>query len=273
MKKKSLYAIPTWNCNLNCPHCFIKDKSEIFNRDKFIEELNKFDGRISLFGGEVTSNLDRMFDIINSNKENGVSKISGITTNLIILNNNLINLYKEFGSIGTSWNPNRFNHNEYEIWLKNCKIISDNGIKYTILITLTDDLFSIPIKEFIDMVKTWDTDNLKQLKFEHYVGKEATPEYFKKADKWLCELYKIWDTNINLEIENRVCHWNYDCDNIYTLLPDGSLTNQCPHMSKKYVPSECYICDRVEKCRPCRLQKYCSYPREFANMVINNKGL
>ena len=109
MKKKSLYAIPTWNCNLNCPHCFIKDKSEIFNRDKFIEELNKFDGRISLFGGEVTSNLDRMFDIINSNKENGVSKISGITTNLIILNNDLINLYKEFGSIGTSWNPNRFN--------------------------------------------------------------------------------------------------------------------------------------------------------------------
>jgi len=50
MDDKVLYAIPTMKCNLNCDHCFIVDTPEEFNRDKFISQLNNFNGEIILFG-------------------------------------------------------------------------------------------------------------------------------------------------------------------------------------------------------------------------------
>ena len=78
MSNKVLYVIPTMHCNLDCSHCFIKNSPEVYNREKFIYKLNNFDGDLILFGGEVTTHLDRMFDIIESNKNEGISKISNM---------------------------------------------------------------------------------------------------------------------------------------------------------------------------------------------------
>jgi MoaA/NifB/PqqE/SkfB family radical SAM enzyme len=272
MGKKRLYAIPTMHCNLDCDHCFIKNSPEVFNREKFLNEINNFDGEILLFGGEVTSNLGRMFDVIESNNKNGKSKILHVSTNLIILNDRLIEFYKHLGSISTSWNPGRFKGNQYETWKKNCKIISDNKIGYRIMVTLTDDLFKFSAKEFLEIANEWITPTLKEIKFEHYVGDEVTPDYFNKADKWLCEVYNEWNLpDVDLEILNRLNNWKFDCDDIYTLYPDGKLVNSCPHALRGIVAKECYTCDRVSMCRPCRLQPYCSYPHQLAMLVKQNK--
>lgn len=269
---KHLYAIPTWNCNLKCPHCFIENRLEIFNRDKFLEELNKFDGDITLFGGEPSLYLDRLYDVFNSNKESGISKIQSVSTNLINLPNNLIDVYKEIGYISTSWNPNRFiENNNYETWIKNCRSISKASIPYTIMITLTDSLFELEIEFLLELIKSWVQPGLEKIKFEHYIGEEATPEYFKRVDDWLCKLYEYWDIPVELEMCQRVCNWYYDCSEQYTLTPDGILHHECPHMSQFNTPVECLNCERVGICRPCRLQKYCSYPKKFSELVEYTK--
>lgn len=268
---KILYAIPTMKCNLKCPHCFIEETNETFQRERFLQELNNFDGSITIFGGEATSNLERLYDVFNSNKENGKSKIATISTNLILLNDNLIELYKSLFKISTSWNPLRFTDRQYEIWKNNCNKLSDNNIPYTIMITLTDDLLSWNAKTFLAKVNEWITPTLSDIKFEHYVGDYATPYYFEKADKWLCEVYKEWNISPKMEISSRVLNWCYDCSQIYTLYPDGTIKNECPHAAARYTPVECFECNRVELCRPCRLQKYCSYPKKFGELVKNYK--
>jgi sulfatase maturation enzyme AslB (radical SAM superfamily) len=263
---KTLYAIHTMKCNLNCPHCFIKDTPEIFNRDEFIKQLNSFRGEIVMFGGEPTSNLERMFDVINANKD-GVSRYNSVSTNLIILNDDLLEFYKSIHHVATSWNPSRFDRFTYKTWMNNCKVLSDNGIDYMIMITLTDDLFDIPVLEFVNIASEWYTDSLTCIKFEHYIGDDVTKDYFERADKWLCELYQIWSLPIDMEITERLSCWQYDCSNIYTLYPDGTVVNLCPHNKIGTVPEECYTCERVSTCRPCKIQPYCSYPKELSKLV------
>ena len=267
MPNKRLYAMPTNHCNLTCDHCSIKNRSETYDRDKFLLELNRFEGDIILFGGEVTTHLDRMFDIIESNNKNGKSKIGGVSTNLLILNDKLIEFYKKLGGISTSWNPSRFKPNEYEIWKKNCKILNDNDIRFNVMITLTNDLFELTADEFLSIASEWTSNKIYELKFEHYVGDENTPEYFERADDWLCELYKKWNLPFELEILNRINCWDYNCNDVYTLHPDGRITNGCPHTKNSVVVYECYDCDKVDKCRPCRLQAYCSYPKKLAKLI------
>lgn len=267
MDDKVLYAIPTMKCNLNCDHCFIVDTPEEFNRDKFISKLNNFNGEIILFGGEITSNRERMNDVIKTNKMDGISRISSISTNLIILDSELIEFYKTLHHVSTSWNPHRFKYGSmFDKWLANCYRLSRSKINHTVMITLTNDLFEISPNEFIKIAKLFDNEYLLEIKFEHYVG-EVTKEYFEKADLWLCEVYKLWDLNTKFEIGDRICSWQYNCDNIYTLYPDGSLVNRCPHNLPGTTPVECYTCDRVKTCRPCKLQPYCSYPKHLAELI------
>ena len=274
MKNKILYALPTMKCNLHCPHCFIKDTPETFDREKFLSVLNNFEGSIVMFGGEVTSNLDRFYDIYESNMIDGKSKISSVSSNLIVLNDKLISIYKSINSVSTSWNALRFTNAQYELWKSNCKRLSCNGIRHRIMVTLTEDLLEWDVEAFLDKAKEWITTTLRDIKFEHYVGDSTSPEYFERVDKWLCELYSKWNIATKMEISERVLNWSYDCSEIYTLYPDGTVKNECPHASARYTPIECFECSRVETCRPCRLQKYCSYPKRFAELVkADNKHL
>ena len=103
----SLYALLTRHCNLSCPHCNVKYPVEEFNEDKFIDQLRLYNnGTIIFFGGEPTLYQDRLLRV--ANDEIIKTKKRSITTNLINLNDDLINLYHDIGSVATSWNPNRF---------------------------------------------------------------------------------------------------------------------------------------------------------------------
>lgn len=266
--RKHLYAIPTQQCNLRCPHCFVNQTDDNYNEYKFLKVLNSFDGTIGLFGGEPTVKYDRLMNIAKSNNKNGISKINGISTNLLILTDELIDLYKGW-YVSTSWNPMRFGSNidQYKLWKDNCKRLSDNGISYRIMVTLTHDLIDDwSYDEFLTVAQEWVTPSLKDIKFEDYVGIENTPEYFSKADDWLCELYKHWNLPVKMMVTENNC-WYYDCSNIYTLYPDGTINNECPHASPRYLPDKCLSCKLVESCRPCRLQKYCSRPNKFLELV------
>lgn len=268
--EKKLYALVTTNCNLHCPHCDIRTRPDGYNRDKFIEQVNSFDGRVILFGGEPTLYQDRLFDII---ENNSAKNIASISSNLVVLNDRLVEFYKTLKGLATSWNPNRFSDEQYQSWLHNLNTLAENKLSCAVLITLTNDLFDLGVDRFIEISKAWNIDAIGYIKFEYYVG-DTTEEYYEQADDFLCELYTKWDSKIridNVDIVN--FGYCFDCSNIFNLSPNGEMNLGCPHGYHPKVPIECYSCDKVDKCKPCRLQPYCSFPHKFAKLVKENNNV
>lgn len=263
-----LYALITTHCNLSCSYCDVKNCAEQFNRDEFINQLNNFDGRIILFGGEPTLYPDRLIDIYLSNPEIN-RKISSISTNLIYLDDKILSILQLVHYVCTSWNPSRFNENEYKKWLDNINLISERtpNISLRILVTMTDDLLKLSSDEFNNIINNWNSNIIKDIRFEHYIGDESDEEYFTKCDEWLCEIYKSWNSPIRMSNINEINNWYFDCSDVYTLYPDGTIKKGCPHSSNISVPLKCYECDRSDICKPCQLQRYCSYPYKFAQLV------
>lgn len=264
---KKVYALVTTNCNLSCKHCDIKNGEEIFNQNAFMSYLKDFDGEIILFGGEPTIFQDRLFDIVYSNPIIQ-RKIVSISTNLMIVNDRLITLFQIIGGICTSWNPNRFTNEEYQTWLDNINTIDKmSDLKLTVLITLTDDLLNMDIDKFLSIISKWNGNVIQSIRFEHYIDPNLDEEYFNRADEWLCQVYKKWNSIIMLDNVNSIDNWYYDCGETYTLYPNGKVKRGCPHNSTVCIPVECYTCERSAECKPCQLQRFCSYPKKFAQLV------
>lgn len=264
-----LYAIVSHHCNLSCPHCHLKDSPEEYNRDLFIHELNNFDGNIILFGGEPTFHRDRMFDIIAENNKNGKRKIASIATNLMILDEEILDFYRDIHFISTSWNRTRFTGNQYNIWLDNCKRIGNEpNIHCAVIITMTEDLIDWNIDDFLKVVDHWDSDAIKYIKFEHCIG-DNRDGYFEQVDDWLCRLYKKWRSKIRVDTFDLTMDWYHDCSETYTLQPNGIIVNSCPNglYVKPKVVHECLTCELANKCRPCRLQPECSYPTRLRKII------
>lgn len=274
-KEKMLYAIMTHKCNLSCPHCTIKDANEKFDHIAFMSELNNFEGKIILFGGEPTANRERMRAIFHSQEHTPHrSPIGSIATNLIILDDELINLYNKIGYVSTSWNHTRFTPDQYHTWLDNITRLGKSGVKPGIIITVTDDLMDSPIEEFLKIVDEWPSEYISWIKFEHLISNDNIPEYFDRADEWLCKLYTMWRSSITVETFDSSLMWYHDCSEVYTLEPDGTIHNVCPNglYVKGGVPSECLTCDKASECRPCRLQHYCSYPKKLHALICSKNN-
>jgi len=264
---KTLYAILTTHCNLSCSHCDIRNPNESYNEDKFLEQIRNFDGTIILFGGEPTIYMDRFTKVLDT------GKINSITTNLLIMDDYILSRYKHYSSIGTSWNASRFTSEQYQLWLENIKILELNNIKCTVIITLTEDLMTGNVTEFLNMVRLWGSEYkaIHAILLEHVVA-DNPPEYYAMADEWLCNVYKYWDIPISNRIIGKLGNWLHACDEIMTLDPDGNIRQGCPHPYRCYVPSECSTCDITHKCRPCQLQEYCTYPHRLAKLVEDTEG-
>lgn len=264
-----LYALVTEHCNLSCPHCDIKKPGEVFNKTSFIKAIDEFDGKVILFGGEPTLYLDRLYEIYDHDRKNG-QKIKTISTNLINLNDRLIEMYRELGNMASSWNPNRFTKDQYNTWVKNCNTLAENGLETAVLVTLTNDLFDMGAEAFLKVAAEWNPRAIKYIRFEHCVDMTNTKEYYERSDEFLCDVYIKWDIPIENATINSVKRWYYDCSNVYSLFPDGNIRPGCPHYDAPLVPTECYTCEKSAVCRPCRFQIGCSYPKKFADLV--NKG-
>jgi len=268
---KKLYVMPTTHCNLSCSHCRIKNAPETYNREVFLEQLNNFDGILSLFGGEPTIYKDRLFDIIVSNNSFGKNKISGISTNLINLDEDLLTFYSKIKYISTSWNLNRFTPNQYEFWLGNCNKLEEKNVSSLVLITITPDLIYHPIDQFISTVSQWNSKVIHHIQFEHYIG-DNDREYYRQADEWLSRVCEQWISPINIKTVNQLNRWYFHCNDFYTLLPNGEMYRSCPNglYIKPQVPKECLTCPRANNCRPCKLHKHCSYPKHMSE-IVNEK--
>lgn len=273
--EKCLYVVTTQKCNLKCAHCYIGEIKEVFNEELFLSKLNSFDGRLIMFGGEFTSNMERFRKILKSNDDNGISKFSSASTNLVILNDELLEFYKRIGGIGTSWNYDRFGSNSvYQQWLRNLKTLDENNIYSTILITLTKDLIQLDPKEFLKIANDFDHED-RDIKFEQYVGSDVNQDHYNRVDNWLCEIYKNWNLKSRLLIAEDLDQWMYDCNETYTLFPDGTMINRCPQNLPSNPPKVCLTCENATHCRPCRLTPYCTFPKKLAKLVEedNKKNL
>ena len=259
-----LYAIPTYNCNLNCQHCDLHLKKDEYNEEKFIKALNDIEeSEITLFGGEPLLYKDRFKKCVETNK------ITSVSTNLLLLDREYIELFKKYNlNIATSWNLFRFNEKQYKQWLEKLELLEKYDLKCIILITLTDDLLSYNIEKFLQMLDEWNLiKSIDGILFEHLIDDNATQELHIRADEWLCRLHNYWEYDFENLIEKRIKNWDCDCSKIKTLMPNGEIKNGCPQYEKSFVIDKCFNCDLVNICRPCRLQNKCSFPQKLYRKV------
>jgi len=262
-----VYVIPSYKCNLNCPHCDIHNYKDTFNEDDFFNTLNNLESKeIILFGGEPLLNKHIFKKCIETNK------FTGISTNLLLLDNEYIEYIKNYGLyIATSWNPNRFTDLEYCIWKEKLKLLSKNNLSCIVLITLTQDLFDYDMKDLISIFQELDnTSAIDGIQFEHLVDNNLPKDFHKKADEWLCKLYNIWNFKIKNITFKQVNNWCFNCSNVYTLKPSGQLLKGCPQYSKPIICNECLTCNLAKICHPCSLQMNCSFPKQLYKLINND---
>ena len=262
-----VYLIPSYKCNLNCPHCDIHKIKESFNEDNFFHILNQIESKeMILFGGEPLLNKDVFKKCLQTNK------ITSVSSNLLLLDDEYISLIKDYNlALATSWNPHRFNDEQYQLWLNNLKILSKNNLSCIVLITLTQDLFDYDVKKLTAIFQEIDnTSAVDGIQFEHLVDETLPSEFHTKADKWLCEWYNRWNFKIKNITFEQVNNWCFNCSNVYTLKPTGVLAKGCPQFTKATYCHECLNCQLSKICRPCSLQHICSFPKGLYNLINND---
>lgn len=264
-KMKKVYIIPTYHCNLNCPHCDLHLKNDNFN-ESFYKVLKNNDIEFGiLFGGEPTLYKDRLIPCLKTNK------IHSISTNLLNLDDELISLYKKYNlSIATSWNPQRFSEEQYKLWLNHLQLLSNNDLTCIIMITLTEDL--LIYNDFENRLKEWDSLKcISGVLFEPLLDYNMAIDLHQRADEWLCQIYDKWCYSFKNIIVNKVKNWNCNCSDVWTLNPDGKLIRGCPQSEKEYVLNDCLKCKLAGICNPCNLQHLCSFPKKLYEKVKNEE--
>ena len=258
-----LYVIPTYKCNLSCPHCDLHKKNIAFNTKSFFKQLNNIEAKeVILFGGEPSFYQDRLAKCLKTNK------ITSISTNLLF--GKYIPLYAKYNlDIATSWNPLRFSEYTENIWLHNLHIISEYNRKALVLITLTPDLLKMPLVTLnILFKKLEETEGVSGVLFEPLISNFTNQVFYDECDEWLCNIYKNWSWKFNNFIIDKLNNWNCNCSNIMTLEPNGILRKGCPQVDNNIKINEaCYTCKLSTMCNPCYLQQYCTFPKKLFNLI------
>ena len=269
---KTLYAVPSYKCNLACPHCNVRNKEVEFNFGKFLEALRTTDAEnVILFGGEPTL----IWDLFEAAIMTG--KVTSVSTNLMVYSvdtyyTKFANLLRKYNvSVATSWNYERFKSiNEVGIWLSNVKALVEEYVDVLVLITLTKPLIDAPFEDIVKFFTALEKTGVKQFLFEPYIG---DIECNREADEWLCGFHRAYKGKMTNLIEKKLDNWKCDCSDTYTLEPNGDIVKGCPDSlvlkNRSYFLEECIDCNHVENCQPCNLEKTCSYPKKLAELIKN----
>lgn len=279
-----VYVCPSFGCNLNCPHCTLKNVRNEGNIDAIINSikvLKEHNPNVSftLFGGEPSLLKDNI--LLQLKEAMGKGNFS-VSTNLINFSDTFLNMLKEADLPDTSWNPKRFHTEElYKQWLNNLQILKDNNITFELMITLTKDLIEKDPQEFIDKVLEW---KVKYIKLEFMIGDETlNPE---DVDNWLVKLYNIWYSNKELQdyenvlftrirdvIFNNV-EWEGNCNKTLTILPSGNIKERCPYYECQIQKPECYNCEYYNYCKGgCPIQEKCVFPKQLFELIKKEKNV
>jgi len=268
-KQKQVYVVPTWQCNLHCPHCFVHKYTDTYNKEVFITKLKELKKKYPkasfiLHGGEPTLYPKRYLEIMDTNI------IDSICTNLITEPEIIEDLNKRDIPIATSWNPNRFNLQHYLQWLNNIKSLNNKPL---VLITLDQDLLHFDIDMFTKVIKDLEEVGIEEILFEPLVDNTLTNDFQNKIDEWLCNIYTLWRykrIKIKNLIEEQILHWDFKCNSI-TLLPDGTVRPGCIIGERcRNILIKCFDCKYAKVCRPCELHTRCSFYPKFYEKVKAN---
>ena len=267
----TLYAVPWYECNLSCPHCRVSKRDVKFDKEKFLESLNNsnFDNVI-LFGGEPTLSWKIFNEIVSTGKVNSVS------TNLTRFSDDFtkkafVPLIEKYNlAIATSWNLKRFDvsgNYTMERWLANVRVLSKADVDLLVLITLTEDLIESPMDLILYNFGLMEGAGVKKFLFEPYIGANECNE---KADEWLCTFHDAYPGLMDNLIERKLTNWKCDCNEVFTLEPDGTIRKGCPDyiaMNELTFNDKCINCNYNDNCKPCMLQRSCSYPKKLAEKL------
>ena len=246
---KTLYALVTEQCNLSCPYCTVKNKEDIFDRAKFLQQIRSFNGEIIIFGGEPSLYPDRIRLMI--------PYADSITTNLLILTEELKQYYNIL-DVATSWTPERFSYQQFIQWKDNVRQLQK---KPTLLITLTPGVLKyspVLLQEMFDEL-------VEDIVFEQLIDETKDQDFYKKVDMWLLSLYKSWTGKTPIVTFKEP--WYFDCSETYTLYPDGTLRWGCPQLKQFSICNDCLNCSLANVCKPCMLQQYCTRPRKLMEAI------
>lgn len=276
--KTEISIIPSFRCNTNCSHCFLKNIPYEENKEKFLSQLEYILKNVLtseeyipyLFGGEPLLIDDDYFEeIVNKIIDNGYEFT--LSTSLICdLSDKKISLIKKSSKIiNTSFNFSRFNTEEkLNQWKINCMKLLSNGIKYKIMTTLDNDLILRSPKEFLDIVSKVKPYAITLETLVGFNQKQEDVDLYLKELYDIVEVKKLYDINIELfpymknkhiDILKRECIWHR------TLYPDGTFTCFCPFgmFYKKYEP----ICVHNE----CKYQHRKGLPKELKDIILNEE--
>lgn len=278
-----VYICPSFGCNLNCPHCTLKnirnegDIEAIINSIKTIKEHNP-KVSFTLFGGEPSLLSD---DVLKRIREAIGDCDYSVSTNLIKFTDTFLDVLKESDLPDTSWNPQRFHSQQlYDQWIKNVEVLKENNIKFEIMITLTKDLIELDPQKLIDKVLEW---GVKYIKLEFMIGDESlNPE---EVDEWLVRLYHLWNSNEQLKDYESILftrlrdvafngvQWEGNCDNTLTILPSGYIKERCPYYECSIEKQECLNCEYYQYCKGgCPLQVKCVFPKKLFNLIMEERN-
>lgn len=261
---KTLYAIPHYNCNLACPHCDLFKKQTNYDEEHFMYSLNNVNAEeIVLFGGEPLLYKDKLLKILQTNK------ISSISTNLLNIDLDILNNLKKYNiHIATSWNNIRLNKQQYMTWINNIHKINTYNIDCIVLITLTDDLIH-NVEKLTDTLTDLDKTKIRGVLFEQLLDYSKDQNFYEKVDTFLCKISENWQYSFKNLIIDKLNTWNCDCKKTYTLEPTGIIRKGCPQYIQPQIVNECLSCSLANICKPCPLQKHCSFPKKLYMMFKN----
>ena len=270
-----IYICPSFLCNLNCPHCTLKNLPTCMELEKIEQTLdyiiqNSGDNVLfDLFGGEPLLLQDFVLERIHKKIK---QKKYIISTNLLLFRPTLLPLFKEAELINVSWNPLRFNKEQFKIWETKTQVLRTAKVKINLMITLTKDLLeNYTPQQFLNFIKNY---NAYSLDLEYMIGEEYIKERLDSIDNWLCELYKIWNIKTHFCLPERIkfsLEHNIkfrDCSNHYTILPSGKIHYGCPYYETDVVKTKCLSCDLYQWCNgACRLQTECIMPKKLFQII------
>lgn len=225
-KLKDMTLNITNGCNLKCVYCFEHDKDgrkmSVENAISIVEkcyqnylknrseEDNNF--MVSFFGGEPFLNFEVMEEVMKYSKEKGYSIDFGVTTNLTILTDHMIDIIEEYElgilvSIdGIKEIHDRNRCNSYDKVKDNVKKLVDRGLKYllearitvmpkdvTNLLESVQSIFDMGIENIAPVCVTdteWSEEDYKNF-----------DENLRKLWSWVIEVYNKEDNRKNLSVK------------------------------------------------------------------------
>ena len=262
----SIYIVPTWHCNLNCPHCVVHTQNDYFNENLFMSELLKLkelypDESFILHGGEPTLYKNRYYTIMNTNV------INSICSNLIIDQDIIDDLNSRNISISTSWNPYRFDFITFNKWLNNIETLNNKPL---VLITIDKDLIDFDKEKLLKIILKLQEIGIQEILFEPLYDNNLDNSFQHKADLFLCDTYGLWkEKKISIKnlITQQILNWDFRC-NSKTLYPDGKVKRGCILGDECHkILDECLHCKFAKVCKPCVLHTRCSFYPKFYELI------